>query len=98
MCELVTEDRNGGVHGGRLSFRGFYWSLCGLRGFFGCIALKGNRETLWALLDLNSNLVAFRNDRKKTLQALLQEIELHVLVAAPEEEVDFHAMAFFKPL
>ena len=65
--------------------------------FDGIILLNDDREALWALLDLVRDFIRFWDDCKEALQAVLEEFELHVLIATPEEEVDLDPVTLPEP-
>ena len=66
-------------------------------GFFGGIALKCHGEAFGAFLDVHGYFVPLGDNGQEALKAFFEEVELHVLVASPEEEVYFDAMTLAQP-
>jgi len=54
-------------------------------------------EALWAFLGLFCHFVRLSKEGQKAVEALLKEFWIHIFGAAGEEEVDFDALAVFKP-
>ena len=67
------------------------------RRLFRHIPFQNDGETLGAFLYLLGHLVTFGNDREESLQTFFEETKLHVLVTAPEKEIDFHAVSLAEP-
>src|SRR3990167_10555430 len=61
------------------------------------VPLKGDREALWALLDLVSDFIRFGDNSKETLESFFEKPEFHIFIAAPEEEVDFDTVPLLEP-
>lgn len=77
----------------------FFWLFLHLHLFlFAPVVLYRGREPFWTFSDGVGNLVWFGNEKEESLEALLQEIEFHVLVASPQEEIDLYPVPFFEPL
>ncbi len=55
-------------------------------------------ESLWSLGDILGYLVLYGDELHHAIEALLEEVDIHVLGASDEEEVDFDTIALSEPL
>lgn len=74
--------------------RGFLDDLDLMITFYDNPSLYDGRIAFWTLFHRFGNFVVSRDDSEKPLESLFEKAFFHVLVTAPEEQVNFDPVTF----